>query len=941
MFRIVDTLLFTLERIRQHLILVFWVLLGISVATTLALSLPLYVDAVYSGILASRLGDPPYAFRFRYLGVWNGNISQDDVMAASGVIQDQFTADVGLPQYHNISYVRGGTWSARMMPENGPPMNLGTFGLGSLEGAQSQINIVEGDWLPPPETRDVPVTTSDTSAALEPDAPVPVLIPETMLYTLGLQVGDVIMAQRSGGQPVEMQVAAIWRPLNSNDPAWIFTPKFFDQVMLIERDTLWSLLDGIETPIDEAAWYLNFDGRALLTSEIDALLADIQAGQRTVSDVLPGIRFDVSPEEGLKAFSAEVNQLTQQLFIIVMPVGGLVLYFVSLVAGLLVTRQQVEDVKLRSRGMSRGGVLMIHITMWGLIVGTALGIGVLLSPYVVELIGRTASFLNFEGVSSVREIVLTTEALAIGTATGFIAASSGLFLAWRITLKNINDLRRSSKTSGKAWWQRIYLDVMAVIPAIYVLYTLQQQNGIVAGADTPFADPLTFLGPTLFALGLTLLFLRLLPMLLGLLATIISLTRNVALLMALRELTRNSGRYRGALLMTAFTLSLTGFTASMASTLDRSLVDSVNYRVGAEVVLVTAPDAQTEAEQDAETGQQSFTVVGYNAPPVQELEEVEGIQALTRMGRYDARIDLRGQRLTGKLLGVDRHTLAAIVRWREDFSDDSLAAMMNALATNRTGVVVSRHTAEEYGLEIGQEIQYQVNALGEWQNGTRALIVGFVSYFPTVDPREMDFFLITNITPIFEISGTPLPYNVWMTMEPDAIKADVMDRIQAINFPVLRREEPAIVLQQAQAEPARRGVLGFLSVGFVASIMLTLIGTVIQNTASFRAQAAQLGSLRAMGLGRLTVGFYMVLLQGMAAASGILSGTSIGVLTTLLFLPLLDFSGGLPPYLVRVAWDEIIVVYAIFAGVLFFVTLFTSLFLSRQQLSTVVKLGDA
>src|SRR5690606_25443859 len=133
---------------------------------------------------------------------------------------------------------------------------------------------------------------------------------------------------------------------------------------------------------------------------------------------------------------------------------------------------------------------------------------------------------------------------------------------------------------------------------------------------------------------------------------------------------------------------------------------------------------------------------------------------------------------------------------------------------------------------------------------------------------------------------------------------------------------------------------GFLSVGFVAAIALTLVGTIIQNAASFRAQATQLGSLRAIGLRSVTVALYLILVQGIAASSGIASGTSIGVATTLLFLPLLDFSGGLPPYLVRVAWDNIALVYGLFAGVLFVVTLATTLLLGRERLSAVVKLGD-
>jgi putative ABC transport system permease protein len=198
-----------------------------------------------------------------------------------------------------------------------------------------------------------------------------------------------------------------------------------------------------------------------------------------------------------------------------------------------------------------------------------------------------------------------------------------------------------------------------------------------------------------------------------------------------------------------------------------------------------------------------------------------------------------------------------------------------------------------------------------------------------------------NLDPIFEAAGTPLPHDVWMSLEPGADPQTIAQSVRELGFPVVRWLDPETELQTAQAAPARRGVLGFLSVGFIASIVLTLVGAVIQSAASFRAQASQLGSLRAMGLSGSSVGAYLILVQGMAAASGILSGTAIGIGTTLLFLPLLDFSSGLPPYLVRVAWNDIFLVYSAIALVLFVVTLFTTIMMGRERLSTIVKLGDA
>jgi putative ABC transport system permease protein len=254
-------------------------------------------------------------------------------------------------------------------------------------------------------------------------------------------------------------------------------------------------------------------------------------------------------------------------------------------------------------------------------------------------------------------------------------------------------------------------------------------------------------------------------------------------------------------------------------------------------------------------------------------------------------------------------------------------------------VLLNAAAAEQYQLQVGQEITLQISALNT-RYETKVPIVGLLDYFPTLDPSD-GFFVITNIDPIFELVGTELPHNIWLRLKPEADGDVVLAQVRALGFPVLDWLDPAVLIADAQADPTRRGVLGFLSVGFVSAILLTLVGSVIQSTASFRAQALQLGSLRAMGLGGVAVAAYLLFAQGIAAFGGIAGGTLIGLSTTLLFLPLLDFSGGLPPYLVRVAWGDITLVYSVFAGVLFGVTVLTTLFLSRQHVATLVKLGDA
>jgi putative ABC transport system permease protein len=919
-FRLFDSLRFALERLWQHRMLVMWALVGLSAATTLALSVMLYVDAVNTRLLASRLTDPPYAFRFRYLGSWNGNISRADVETADAAITDHFVDVIGLPASRVVRYRSGGAWTASL-PGKGA---LGAFNLGTLIGADEQITIVSGEWpAAPPAEGD----------------PLPVLVSQTAVYGMGLSVGDTVTVTRPGGKSISLRIAAMWKPTNASDPSWLFPPKFFDNVMLIDPDALWSTLDGIERPVEETAWYILFNGATVRTSDIAGLLGRMVDGERDVTATLPGIRLDLSPRDGLNAFSAEVTQLTQQLVIMILPVGGLVLYFVTLVAGLLVSRQVQEDVVLSSRGMSRMSILGLHAQMWLLLAGAAFAIGLALCSFVVQLVGHTTSFLRFDDTTSFLTLVFTPQVLTAGAITGLLAASSGLFLAWRSSGQTITAFKQTSGRASRAWWQRMYLDILLLIPAVYVLYTLWQQGGLKTTAENPFSDPLTFVGPTLFSFGLTLLFLRLWPFLLRLASRFISYGRGIALLMALRELTRSISRYRGTLLMMCFTLSLTGFTASMASTLDRSLKDTVDYKTGADVVIVTAADAQTDSSTDSSSGQTTYTVTGYNTLPADDLLKVDGVEQVSRIGRYPGQIVLASSRIQGTILGIDRAAIAAVARFRPDYAQSTLAELVNRLAGNRTGVILSEKTALAYNLRIGQQIKMQVNALGAWYEST-VPIVGLIDYFPTLDP-SVGFFLLTNIDPIFETVGTNLPYDLWLSLKPGADIAQIRKDVSALGYPIIDWLDPQVALRAAQAEPSRRGVLGFLSIGFVASILLTLVGAVIQSSASFRAQALQLGSLRAMGLGSGSVGSYLILLQSIAAGSGILSGTSIGVATTLLFLPLLDFSGGLPPYLVRVTWGDITTVYVAFAVVLFTVSLLTALFLGRERLSSIVKLGDA
>jgi putative ABC transport system permease protein len=911
-----DLLRFALERLWQHRTLALWTLIGLTAAAALAVSLLLYVDAVNTGLLETRLGDPPFAFRYRYLGVWNGNISREQFEDASRFIQSDFSQTVGLPTAQRIEYVSAGIWTV-----TAEGFNLGGLTLGSLSGADALIDIVAGEW---------------GAAGTDDDGAVSVLLHVDVFETMGVQVGDRLTALRPGGNPLSLRVAALWRPVNPDDPAWILPERFFATVMLTARSDLWRAAETLTTPVEEIGWGVIFDGSGVKTTDVSGLLQRIGTGERDAANVLPGIRSDLSPVEGLRAFNAEVERLTGQLTITSLPVGGLTLYFMTLVAGMFVGRQADEDAVLASRGMSRRVILFVHGVIWLALAGAAWGLALAISPTIVQIVGMTASFLRFDNAAAPLSVVYTPSALYVGMATVMAAASCGMVLSWRSSRRGV--VQPSPTRHRRAWWQRAYLDLLLFIPAAYILLTLARSGGLTVAARDPFSDPLAMGAPTLFSLSLTLMFLRVYPFFLQIAARVLTLTRSIAVLMALREITRSIARYRGALLMMGFTLSLTGFTASMASTIDASLIDSINYQIGADAVLVPATDAETETERDSSGQQTGVNVTGFNVLPADDLAGIEGVNAVSRVGRYPAQIILPTERPQGVIIGVDRAAMAAVARYRRDYSETPLADLFNRLATNRTGVILNAAFARARNLAVGGSITMQINALGAWSEISLP-IIGVVEYFPTLDPNS-GFFALMLLDVVFETVGGELPYEFWLDLADDADAAAIRAQAAALGYPILDWRVPERELQTALLAPLRRGVLGFLSVGFIAAVALTLIGAVIQNAATFRAQSTQLGVLRAMGLGRRALSAYVFLVQGLAAFGGVGGGTLIGVATTQLYLPILDFSGGLPPYLVRVAWDEIALVYATFGGVLLLVMLVTTITLSRQSLSMVVKLGE-
>jgi len=932
---------------------------GLIVTVALSVGIPVYADAVNHRMLREYVEQeagetrPPFSFQVAYAGSHHGVKEWEDVTPLDTYMSHQAAETLRLPLKQQVRYIH--TDPLRLYPRLGADYSderasLAWIRLGTLSGLQVHVQLLEGA-LPQPVT--------------EPGQTIEVLITLPLAEELGLQVGEeyVLYAPRQDegmteGVQQAVRIAGVWWPGNPEDSYWAFRSysALKNDLLTVEESFTQGFAPAFKGEIGYVGWYLEFDGDGVHTEDVSPLLGRIRSFENRMGSLLPNTKIFKSPANALSLYRREALSLTILLYLFSIPVFGLVFYFIALVAGMIVRRQRNEVAMLRSRGMTTAQVIGIY-GLEGLIVGlVAAVVGALLAHGVAQWIGNTTYFLDLGS----GELLLTRlgwNSLRFGVlaiAISLITSVGPAIRAARHTIVTYKQER--ARTLRKPFWQRAYLDFLLLIPALYGYYMLSQRGTIsflgssAKGDSSPFSNPLLFLIPTIFIFALSLMFIRLVPAVMRLLAWLGEHGRGVVAVVALRHLARSPGSYTGPLLLLVLTLSLAVFTASMASTLDAHLLDQVGYETGGDIRLVevgestdktsSVPGRQDqEDEQDDETEADQLPGPKWRFLPVDDHLLIPGVQVATRVGQYHMTDLVARERFA--LVGVDRATLPLVVHFRSDYADRPLAALMNELAFNRDGLLVDRRAMAKQGWRVGDQVRAKVT-LGE-NPEIPFTIVGVLDYFPTVYPEDGPF-AVAHLDYLHQQAGGTHPYEVWLAID-DGISAEhVTDSARDLRFYVVSAKDARSAIEKEQRRPARQGVYGLLSVGFLAAAFLTMLGYLIYSYMSFQQRFIQLGVLRAIGLLVKQMAAFLSVEQLAVILSGLVGGTLLGVLTTRLFIPFLQVRTGehplTPPFVVQIAWGDVMIVYVVFGAVLVGAVVILRALLRRMNVFRAVKLGE-
>lgn len=634
-----------------------------------------------------------------------------------------------------------------------------------------------------------------------------------------------------------------------------------------------------------------------------------------------------TPVDFFKDFNTKQDSLRMMMLALALPTLLLILYYVSLSAGLIVDQRRSEIAMIRSRGASTWQLAASTILEWMVLGIGCLLLGPPLGMAIAQLFGASAGFLNFVDRQPL-PVFFTVESY-------LYAITIVLLMIVAATIPSIKAARHSivsykqerSRMQSKPVWQRFYLDVLLMGIGVYGYRTMSLQATAVSQAQGDFkrfVDPLLFIIPTLLTLAIGLVLLRLIPLMNRIFEKIFQHGKGVAFYTSLLETTRNPRRYRPLMLLVILTIATGIYGAAMARSLDQNTKDRIHYSIGADAVL------EERWLREVERGK--FAPF---EPPFFNHSNMPGVISAARV-MTDKKAQF-GQGTSITVMAIDPVEFYHTAWFRRDLTPHHPHAYLNMLSKYPQGVIVSEQMIKENGLKPGDSITLTVN-----KANIEFVILGAVKYWPTLYEDQASF-VIANLDYIIEQS-TIYPYKVWLKLKSGAKLSSGLEYLRSKGTWVMGVADARGEIAVAQRDPQKMGFYGIISVGFCVAVLIMIIGFLLYTFISLQGRLLQFGVLRAIGLSLKQLVGMLCLEQMWTVGIGLFAGTFIGQAISMIFVPFLQssaaFSESIPPFSIIISGVDIGTIYKMLIPVLVISLTILAFILARLQVHQAVKLGE-
>ena len=911
----------SLKRLISRLGLTALFLLSASLAVGVVACVPIFAGAVSRRIIQQELGllkeavpISPFTVRFYASPTARRPLSLDDVDRYRGWLADLLIRHTGVPAQAAYTEVHSPRYD--LIPREGDTRYT--------EAYVDRVFVVWADRIEEhaQAKAGAPFGTGATPEAMS------VWVDQRYLDELGLEIGEQyeIGDAYDRTQPrVRVQIAGVWEPRDPAatfwwyvEPMWHYESMFLTSRQQYEQHILPALPYGAKF----ISWRYVLDDNKINLARAEYYIEGLEQAKQDASGELPGGALDQSPSYSLTRGQERKTALSVILLGFSVPLLVIIVSFMSAVSSTLARLQAQEVAMWTSRGGKRNQILFVSLleTIIALIV--SLPLGLLVGLALAHLLGYSQGFLQFT-VRQPLAVSLASVDWRLCAAVLLIALVARLVPIWLNSRRTIlAQEREAARPHVILQASRVLLVALLSVVVFYAYQQLAQVGNLGLLSWQPGEqtfDPLLLLAPSLFLLTMPLILTELFAVLVRPLAWFAKFLPSTALYLGALDLGREGKHYRTPIYMLILCLSLGVFYASLAKSADTWLLDRRRYEIGSDL-LYSPRGTSIVAGQFSKVDEEPDFYQVASSIPTSEYEQVEGIEAATPVGEYEASVAIPGEFSFVRLLAIERLSFPRVAYYRPDYASESLGALMNRLGARRDGILIPKELADRLLLAEGDRIQLNVLVDRETRHAFEFMVMGAFDYFPTMFPKEASVF-VANLEYMQSQTAGVLPHGVWMRTSDDVDGKEVaLDVIRHTHVIPERTVALETILAHDRARLERVGIFGVLTVCFVAGTLLSAFILLVHSTASMRGRSLRFAVLQAMGLTRGKVmGTILAEYLGVLVYS-IVAGIGLGIAGAYLYVPFFPLSDAaelpIPPFIPLIDRDGALIIAVVMAAVL-------------------------
>ncbi|MBU9712555.1 ABC transporter permease [Evansella tamaricis] len=930
--------------------------LGLLITVSLVSSIPTYTSSVMHKLLVSDLEDfqqaentYPTTYSFSINFSKDDSIDQLDVLDEVENFQEQMISNTGIPTIAELQIL-----STSPMRVSGIDNSASTRLSGrimSFSGIEEHISITDGS-LP---------SNKKEEGVVEAIVPERALLERDMVIGTTFEIGE-------GDEKVIVKPVGTFTPNDPSHPYWILSADSYSRDFIVDEEVFRNeLLQNNKEFLETSRFVSAFDYSFIRSEDIASLLALDRIVNRETSALMETIILtDFPVADILKTYDQRSSQLQTMLWSLIAPVLVMLGIYLFMVSRLIIQRQLNEIAVFASRGAKRSQILLIYFIEMILLGTIALLIGPWIGLLFCHLLGATNGFLEF-----VQRTALPVEILPDSYLYAFYAVVASIFMVmvpvYFASKKSIVSHKQNLASSINQYkWYSIFFDLGLIAVSIYGLYTFQRNQQMISssqGGDL-YIDPVLFFLPAVFIIGLGLFVLRIYPWILRGIYKLGEKFWSISLYSTFLQVGRSAKQYQFFMLFLIMTIGIGVYSASSARTINTNMEEQILYQNGADIAIeirwestetVTTASAYDtgSASEELEAGTDEDSLngerpeVSYIEPPFEPFLDLNGVEQATKVFHKEGvKAESQGQSIfSAQLMAIEPKEFGETAWFKPNLLPHHWYAYLNLMASEPSSVLISSSVSNGLGVKEGDYLTLQ------WSGSNQAefVVYGIVDYWPSFNPnkqREGDSnptLIIANLPYVQNVMGLE-PYKVWLNVQQDSSRNDIYEQIREERIPVSNMNDVQPEIIDLKNSAFLLGLNGTLSLGFIISLFITLIGFLIYWIVTIKSRTLQYGVYRAMGIPMPKLLSILIWEQVMTSGFACFLGIIIGGAASQLFVPLFQYSFSsqtmVPPFQVIFDASDEMKIY-IFVSILFIVGIsILVILLKKIKIHQAIKLGE-